>query len=169
MIFAALERPAATEVVVALSITGRPEPAITAKLLDADLAGVASRDIAKDPENPVLEAEKPANYEFDLQPASALDLLFGQSNHVKEGTVDRLLDAPDVVLKCRATDAASPCGAFLDASLDDPCPSRRRYLLLDVVCPISTRRLHHSVKAQARRLSRRELPPRGARDGCRYC
>ena len=39
--------PAATEVVVALSITGRPEPAITAKLLDADLAGVASRDVLR--------------------------------------------------------------------------------------------------------------------------
>ena len=57
---------------MALSITGRPEPAITAKLLDADLAGVAARDVLrKILKTRFLEAEKPANYEFDLQPASA--------------------------------------------------------------------------------------------------
>ena len=52
--------PAATEVVVALSITGRPEPAITAKLLDADLAGVAARDVLrKILKTRFLEAENP--------------------------------------------------------------------------------------------------------------
>jgi len=115
--------PEATEVVVALTVAGRPEPTITARLLDADLAGISARDVLRTIlKARFLDKAKPPNYEFDLAPASGLDLLFTQKTEVKEGVVDKLLDAPDMVLSCRATDAGAPSGAFLSADPNEPLP-----------------------------------------------
>ena len=148
--------PEATEVVVALTVAGRPEPTITARLLDADLAGISARDVLRTIlKARFIETDKPANYEFDLSPASGLDLMFSQRTEVKEGVVDKLLDAPDMVLRCRATDAGAPSGAFLSADPNEPLPFDAHVLPPSETLCATSRNGGHVYRRKQRRVDYR--------------